>query len=289
MSRRELLPATLRYYAQVLEKAFGPDWKTLEWRNKPLPEEVLTWPESQKPVLRGAITHATARLRDFDVKSFLWDFGGTRYRSNKAHIPGEVDVSKYERAAGKLPLGQRAMALLPLAMGFRASELVTFSRDNTKHAVASGECIILGKGDKERILDCTGAVPLFEELLAAPSFHNTEWTTAGGIICPWIPEMAYFALYRLVRDTGASAGIPKCRPHILRHAFATRLMRDGASLALIQYALGHTSPTTTSIYVHPSKTDLAGKMRSFGAKEAPPAKKEWEDSLDDGEEPPNDS
>lgn len=47
----------------------------------------------------------------------------------------------------------------------------------------------------------------------------------------------------------------KVNPHMLRHTFATRLMRT-TSIPIVQMLLGHSSLASTSIYTHPSLTDL---------------------------------
>lgn len=79
-----------------------------------------------------------------------------------------------------------------------------------------------------------------------------------------VPERALFLSKRgdalsvrmmqeLVRTYAKRAGITRnVTPHVLRHASATLLAEEGASLDVIKAVLGHESVTTTQLYVHTS-------------------------------------
>jgi len=45
-------------------------------------------------------------------------------------------------------------------------------------------------------------------------------------------------------------------PYTLLHCFATHLLEAGTSIYHIQHLLGHSSPRTTSVYIHLTRKDI---------------------------------
>lgn len=152
-----------------------------------------------------------------------------------------------DRASSGQPLALRNLALLELlyGSGLRATELVSLPA----RALARPEpfLILAGKGGKERLVPISDrarvAVARWREAIPGPS----AWLFPGGKA-----HISRMRLFQLVRAMAADAGIAPERvsPHVLRHAFATHLLANGADLRVLQALLGHADIATTQIYTH---------------------------------------
>jgi site-specific recombinase XerD len=65
------------------------------------------------------------------------------------------------------------------------------------------------------------------------------------------------SIYKLVKRYARLAGIVSdVSPHVLRHTFATDLLRNGCDLRSVQEMLGHQNVSTTQIYTHVTYPEL---------------------------------
>lgn len=69
-------------------------------------------------------------------------------------------------------------------------------------------------------------------------------------------------IHRIVTSVGLSACGFSVHPHMLRHTFATRLMRV-CPTRIVQELLGHKSLQSTQVYTHPNSDDLRNAIDSM--------------------------
>jgi integrase/recombinase XerD len=149
--------------------------------------------------------------------------------------------------------GLRNRVALELAYraGLRVSEICGARMD----ALVGGQLRIVGKGDKERVVPLEPAtLDLIAELHKLVASDYVAPRKDGG-------PMQVRYVQAMVGRVGKKAGLPRhITPHMLRHTYATELLREGLDIREIQQLLGHSRITTTQIYTHVDPVSLQAKI-----------------------------
>jgi integrase/recombinase XerD len=169
----------------------------------------------------------------------------------------------------------RAMRLYCLlevlyATGLRVSELVSLPRSAARNDARM--IVVRGKGNKERLVPLNDASrQAMSDYLAATEAAKSA-RNKGAVVSKWLfpsfGESGHLTRQHFARDLkelAAAAGLaPRLvSPHVLRHAFASHLLHNGADLRIVQTLLGHTDISTTQIYTHVVEERLKSLVRDL--------------------------
>jgi integrase/recombinase XerD len=171
---------------------------------------------------------------------------------SEAEVVAMIDgVARQDKAAA---LRLNALMELLYAAGLRVSELVGLPL-----AAAMRDqpyLVVRGKGSKERLvpLNPSAKAAVAAYLQVRPKFlprslKASQWLFPSSSGAGHLTRQRFG---QLLKEAAITAGIPPERvsPHVLRHAFATHLLDNGADLRALQKMLGHADIATTQIYTH---------------------------------------
>lgn len=155
----------------------------------------------------------------------------------------------------------RDLALIDLlaSTGMRIGELVRLNRDDIDFY--ERECIVLGKGDKERIVyfDVRTKLHLQEYL---NSRHDDNAALFVSLRSPHT-RLTINGIEFLVRRLGRSVGIKKCHPHKFRRTMATMAIDKGMPIEQVQKLLGHEKIDTTLHYAMVKQSNVKNAHRKY--------------------------
>jgi integrase/recombinase XerD len=164
----------------------------------------------------------------------------------------------------------RAVRLLCLlevvyATGLRVSELVALPAAAARRDQRM--LVVRGKGGKERL------VPLNKQAKRAMTEYlelrgKAERDAGSKWLFPSFGEQGHLTRQHFARELkalGDACGIQPSRlsPHVMRHAFASHLLHNGADLRVVQTLLGHADISTTQIYTHVLEERLKTLVRDL--------------------------
>lgn len=173
-----------------------------------------------------------------------------------SHLFDQPDQTTY--------LGFRDRTIMELfySSGLRVSELVSLNRQDFD---PSNFLIKLrGKGRKERLVPITKNAANWirnylshEERFSQSNSHYSEQDPQAIFLNKWGTRLTARSVDRKFDEYLNKSGLAgKVTPHTIRHTIATHWLENGMDLKTIQMLLGHSSPSTTTIY-----TQVSTKLR----------------------------
>jgi len=156
------------------------------------------------------------------------------------------------------------------ATGLRVSELVALPLSASRRDASM--IVVRGKGNKERLVPLNEASrqAMADYLAAMEALKPEKKKNAASSkwLFPSFGESGHLTRQHFARDlkelAAASGLAPRLvSPHVLRHAFASHLLHNGADLRIVQTLLGHTDISTTQIYTHVVEERLKSLVRDL--------------------------
>jgi integrase/recombinase XerD len=155
----------------------------------------------------------------------------------------------------------RDLAIVDLlySTGIRVGELVRLNRKDIDFN--ERECVVLGKGDKERkvYFDARTKIHL-QQYLAARTDNNEALIVAAN--APF-KRLNIRGVEIRLRALGKKANVERVHPHKFRRTMATRAIDRGMPIEQVQKILGHSQIDTTMQYAIVSQNNVKESHRKF--------------------------
>lgn len=187
-------------------------------------------------------------------------------KESKSKNPEQDKKTKYLSM-----LRDKAMLEAFFSTGLRVSELCSLDRDED---LSNGEVSVRGKGGKIRVVFFSDfAIASIKKYLKErvdiddAMFIDLSFAGIGRMQKGKDMRLTSRSVERIIKKYAEFVGISKkCTPHVLRHSFATDLLKNGADLRTVQMMLGHASISTTQIYTNVTNKFLKDQFAKYHSK-----------------------
>lgn len=146
---------------------------------------------------------------------------------------------------------EKALVEFMLSTGCRVSEVAHLCMANIDFR--AGECTVLGKGNKERVVYISdNAMYYLQRYLA-----DRTWNASSPLFLNGRGKgISKYSIEKLMHQIGKRAGVEKVHPHRFRRTMATNAAKRGLPIQYIQAILGHSKIDTTMIYCNVNKESV---------------------------------
>jgi site-specific recombinase XerD len=278
LSGSDLSTSTRAAYGRAL-KQFG-EWYVKRYDDAPHPtllteEETWRWRDYLRDDLgRSAATvnqylSALRRLAAFHDNTL--EIAGVRKVEQPIETLTDHELGRLIRGARQMSrsawIAARHVAVLSLMAraGLRLSEVCALDRDDLVIRERSGHVLVRqGKGDKDRRVPLSKRARrelskyLEKDRPAPAEGGNPLFVSQDGL------RLKPRSVQAMVRRAGRHAMLQiTVHPHLLRHTFATRFLRESGNVAVLSKLLGHANIATTSRYLHPTAIEMQAQVEEL--------------------------
>ena len=224
----------------VKELARGVSESTIEGVRETL-NSYFGWLEQEKLIKRNPVAHIDA----------------IKYQKKERLALSFSDIELIKRHCRSIR--DNAIISFLLATGCRISEVTSLNREDVN--LDQAECIVLGKGNKERVvfLDDVAVLTLREYLSSRNDncealFVNNRGgrLNAGGVRA-------------MMKKLSEDSHVENIHPHRFRRTAVTRLLNRGMPIQEVALLVGHSKVDTTMKYFSASKTKIKNSYRMYTA------------------------
>ncbi|MER6008860.1 tyrosine-type recombinase/integrase [Nonomuraea angiospora] len=212
-------------------------------------------------------------IDDFYARRNLGKPQARRERDTRRTAPRALNARRTRRYLRHVQLTasprDKAIALLPYYTGLRISEVVDLDLADLRLSARKGELRIRGKGRDAGKIRLLPVHPDLRQALTDWLAARTDWKGAGTHTAVFLNHrggrLSDRAARAIITGLGDAVGLnddptEPFSPHVLRHTFATQLIRDGKNPILVAELLGHGSLDATRRYALPTEADKAAAL-----------------------------
>jgi site-specific recombinase XerD len=257
---------TLKYYKSTVEKMLKAIDKNVKAITTDDLREYLTDYQSRSTVSKQSVDNVRRNLSSFftwlEDENYILKSPVRRIHKIKTTTPVKETYSDDEMERIRDSCKEiRDLAMIDLlsSTGMRVGELVLLNREDIDFY--ERECIVLGKGDKERIVYFDARTKLhLQEYLKSRSDSNPALFV--GLRVP-NERLEIGGVEVRIRKLGRNIGIKKCHPHKFRRTMATVAIDKGMPIEQVQKLLGHEKIDTTLHYAMVKQSNVKNAHRKY--------------------------